>query len=113
MKTNTETELSLQTLHQCSSLISLKLDNTNFLLWRSQMEPLIQSINMAHHLFEGSEPPSKITTDDKTETNPTYLTWKRNDGLLTAFLLRNIEMEVLVTLENVSSAHMVWKSIEE
>ena len=113
-KCQSEPELSLQTLHQCASLISLKLDNMNYLLWRSQIEPLIQSINMAHHLIKGSEPPSHITTDDgKIESNPSYDTWKRNDGLLTTFLMKNIETEVLVSLENVGSTQKVWKSIEE
>ena len=113
LKMNNEIELSLQTLHQCSSLISLKLDNMNYLLWRSQMEPLIQSMNMARHLVEGSEPAQQITKEDKIETNPNHLLWKRNDGLLTAFLLKNIETEVLVTLEDVGSAYRVWKSIEQ
>ncbi|KAK1575743.1 hypothetical protein Q3G72_007932 [Acer saccharum] len=113
-KNTSEPELSLQVLHQCSSLISLKLDSFNYLLWRSQMEPLIQSIDMAHHLVEGSEPTKEIMRDDgKTEPNPNYILWAKNDGLLTTWLMRNIETEVLISLENITSAHKVWKSIEE
>ncbi|KAK3204542.1 hypothetical protein Dsin_018588 [Dipteronia sinensis] len=94
-KNTSEHELSLQVLHQCSSLISLKLDSFNYLLWRSQMEPLIQSIDMAHHLVEGSELTKEITMDDgKSEPNPNYILWAKNDGLLTTWLLRNIETEL-------------------
>ncbi|KAK2638335.1 hypothetical protein Ddye_026130 [Dipteronia dyeriana] len=78
------------------------------------MEPLIQSINTTHHLIEGSEPVKEITKEDgKTEPNPDYLFWTWNDGLLTTWLPRNIETEVLISQENMTSAHKTWKSIEE
>ena len=69
---------------------------------------------MDHHLVEGNEPSTEITKDNgKPEPNPSYVTWKKNDGLLMVFLLRNIKTEVLICLENVTSASKVWKSIEE
>ena len=109
-----ETELSLQTLHQCKSLISLKLDNSNYLLWRSQMESLIQSINMGHHLVESKEPSREVIKENgKTEINEAHLTWAKNDGLLKVWMLSNISPEVIVSLENISSASKIWKSVEE
>ena len=112
--TTLEPELSLQTLHQCNSLISLNLDSSNYLLWRSQMEPLIQSINMTHHLNQDNTPSKEITKENgETAPSPSYLIWVKNDGLLTAWILSNISTEVLISLENVSSASNVWKSIEE
>lgn len=84
----------------------MKLDSFNYLLWRSQMEPLIQSLDMAHHLIEGHEPTKEITKDDgKIVPNPIYILWTKNDGLLKAWLLRKIETEVLISLEDISSAH--------
>ena len=109
-----ETELSLQTLHQCNSLISLKLDNSNYLLWRSQMESLIQNINMGHHLVKSKEPSREVIKENgKTEINEDHLTWARNDGLLKVWMLSNVSPEVIVALENVSSVSQIWKSIEE
>ena len=71
------------------------------------MEPLIQSIDMAHHLVEGNEPLQEITKEGKIEPNPSYLIWKRNESLLIAFLLKNIKTQVLIALEDVGSASKV------
>ena len=68
---------------------------------------------MAHHLIEGSEHPDEIITDGKTDVNSTYFVWKKNNGILIAFLLRNIDTKVLVSLENVGSACKIWKLIEK
>ena len=78
------------------------------------MEPLIQSINMTHHLNQENTPSKEITKENgETAPSPSYLIWVKNDGLLTAWILSNISTEVLISLENVSSASNVWKSIEE
>ena len=109
-----EMELSLQTLHQCNNLISLKLENSNYLLWRSKMEPLIQSINMGHHLIESKEPIKEVTKENGTsETNQDHLVWAKNDGLLKVWIFSNISPEVFISLESVNSASQIWKSIEE
>ena len=77
------------------------------------MELLIQNINMAHHLVEGNEPAKEIfNKKEQFKTNPKYALWARNDGLLTTWILSNIETEVLISMENVSSSHQIWKSIE-
>ncbi|KAL6338220.1 hypothetical protein AAG906_018477 [Vitis piasezkii] len=39
-------KLTLQSFHQCSSLVSIKLTSTNFLLWKSQVLPLIRSLGI-------------------------------------------------------------------
>ncbi|KAM3309115.1 hypothetical protein P3S67_010859 [Capsicum chacoense] len=107
-RVTTKPELPPQVLHQCSSLISLKLDSFSYLLWRSQMELLIQSLDTAHHLIEGSEPAKEITkNDEKADPNPNYIRWAKNDGLLKAWLLRNVKTEVLISLENITSPYKV------
>ncbi|KAF3641000.1 hypothetical protein FXO37_23218 [Capsicum annuum] len=113
-RVTTEPELTLHVLHQCSSLISLKLDSFNYLLRRSQIEPLIQSLDMAHHLIEDSEPTKEIIKDGgKDDPNPNYIHWAKNDGLLKAWLLRNIETEVLISLENITSAYKILNNNDE
>lgn len=48
----------------------------------------------------------------KEQINPAYSTWVNNDGLLTTWLLGTITEEVLLDLEDTSSARNIWQSIE-
>ena len=69
---------------------------------------------MGHHLIEGKEPSKEVTKENgKSEINQDHLVWAKNDGLLKVWILSNISPEVLVSLENVSSASQIWTSVEE
>ena len=69
---------------------------------------------MAHHLIKNKEPIKEVTKEDgQPDPNPDNHLWEKNDGLLRAWILSNISPKVLISLENVSSASKVWKSIEE
>lgn len=63
---------------------------------------------MVHHLVEG-RPPARETRkeDGSTVVNSDYVIWIENDGLLTAWLLKNIEMEILILLESIDSTYKV------
>lgn len=90
-----EPKLTIQSFHQCSSLIFIKLDSSNYLLWRSQ--EIIGSLGVHHHLTDTSKPQQLIKKDrnDKTETNPNYEWWVSNDGLLVTWLLGTMTVDVL------------------
>lgn len=107
-----EIVLSIQSFHQCSSLATLKLSKTNLLLWKSQIVPLVKSLGIYHHLEDGSIPSPTRNSDQTEVVNPDYSIWFNNDGLLTTWLLGTITEEVLLDLEDTSSAYNVWKSIE-
>ena len=92
--------------------MTLKLSQTNFLLWKSQVLPLIRTLGVQHHLEEGDEPAEMIIKEDKETQNPAYTIWLNNDRLLTTWLLGTIEDEVLLDLDETCYAHQVWKSIE-
>ena len=103
-----ETLLTIQNFHQCSSLVTLKLNQTNFLLWKSQVLPLVR-LGIQHHFEKGREPYLKITIDDKEANNPAYTTWLNNDGLLTTWLLGTIAEEFLLNLDDTSTAYRHYK----
>ena len=80
-----EPELSLQSFHQCSSLISIKLSTTNFLLWRLQIIPLIRSLGIHYHIAANERPAKEIMNKKRDKiSNPNYQIWVTNDGLLTS-----------------------------
>ncbi|KAL9417327.1 hypothetical protein AB3S75_040331 [Citrus x aurantiifolia] len=66
----TEPVLSIQTFHQSSSFVSIKLNTTNYLLWRSQVLPLIKGMGiLLHHLEKSNKPPCEIDDAGKTPSS--------------------------------------------
>jgi hypothetical protein len=62
-------------------MITIKLSATNFLLWKSQLIPLLQCQGCIGFI-DGSlqQPNETITTTDGTSTvNPEFLEWKLKD----------------------------------
>ncbi|GKV27057.1 hypothetical protein SLEP1_g36265 [Rubroshorea leprosula] len=86
--------LTIQSFHQMASLVSVKLSSANFLLWKSQIFPLIRSAQLIHH-FEEEAPAMRITKDGEEVPNPDHDVWLNNDGLLTSWLLGTMKEEAL------------------
>ncbi|KAL9422474.1 hypothetical protein AB3S75_034696 [Citrus x aurantiifolia] len=75
----TEPVLSIQTFHQSSSFVSIKLNTTNYLLWRSQVLPLIKGIGILHHFEKSNKPPCEIDYAGKTPSSSKVGVWDDND----------------------------------
>lgn len=97
-----EPTLNIQAFHQCSSLISVRLNSTNFLLWRSQILPLIRSLGLSHHQKDG-----------EIVENPELISWESNDSLLTSWLLGLMTEEVLSSNIGMETAFHLWTSLED
>jgi len=109
----TEPELSIQSFHQCSSFISMKLSTNNFILWRNQITPLVRSLGVLHHLLSEEKPEEEVKGDTgEKSSNPNYSKWITNDGLLSSWLLGTMKEEVL-TMINGDTAYEIWTSIKE
>ena len=108
-----EPKLTIQSFHQCSSLISIKFSMNNFLLWRSQVLSLIRSLGLEHHIHDEATPPKMINIDGKEASNPEFLSWKNNDGLLMTWLRGMMCEDVLSLIVGGETSREVWLSIEE
>jgi hypothetical protein len=64
--------------------LSIKLNDSNFLSWKSQVLLIIEGYDLVSYLL--NDPPDPATRNDQGETviNSTYLFWKRQDKLLHA-----------------------------
>ena len=108
-----EPELNIQSFHQCSSFISIKLSTTNFLLWHNQIIPLVRSLGVLHHLSNGEKLAEEINDDKGNKSpNPQYQQWISNDGLLTSWLLGTMKEDVLSMIGG-ETAYELWTSLEE
>ena len=105
--------LSIQVFHQCSSLVSIKLNMSNLLLWCSQVLPLVRSLGLVHHLSENRHTSEEIMDTETKETHDQSIeTWFHNDGLLTSWLLGLMTEEVMLLLDGIETAYDVWNSLE-
>ena len=109
-----ENVLSIQAFHQCSSLVSIKLNMSNLPFWRSQVLPLVRSLGLVHHLSENRHASDETMGTETKETHDQSIeTWSHNDGLLSSWLLGLMTEEVMLLLDGIETAYDVWNSLEE
>lgn len=79
-------------------LMSIKLTTTNYVLWKNQMEPLINYFELSSFIdLEAKVPKMMIKSEDDKESviNPSYNTWKKKDQLLKSWILSSLSSKVL------------------
>ncbi|RZC43625.1 hypothetical protein C5167_036577 [Papaver somniferum] len=89
MASSAENISNLPSLKNVTSLVSIKLDKSNHLLWKSQMLPLLHSQDL-YQIVDPKIPLPKSTLTDPTtneETeNPIYTQWHKTDQLLLSWI---------------------------
>ncbi|KAI3933211.1 hypothetical protein MKW92_018816, partial [Papaver armeniacum] len=67
-----------------------KLNSTNFVLWKSQIVPLLKSFDLYKYVDGYTPAPPEFVRDPTTQTpidNPDYLQWNHQDKLLLSWLI--------------------------
>jgi len=92
---------------------SLKLDNNNYLMWLTQVLPILR-----HHdllgIVDGSEPcpPKFITTDEQKEVlNPEFIIWNRKDQYLLSVITSSLTESVLATVYGLHTSKQAWTAL--
>ncbi|KAF3787096.1 hypothetical protein EJ110_NYTH23923 [Nymphaea thermarum] len=79
-----------------ANFVSIKLSQTNFLLWKTQVLGLIESQDLQGFFDDEIVVPYRyIINGDKREINPDYLQWKKSDRLLRGWITGTLSEEVL------------------
>ncbi|KAM0051978.1 putative RNA-directed DNA polymerase [Helianthus debilis subsp. tardiflorus] len=93
--------------------IAIKLAPTNYLFWKTQMEPLLNYHQLMDHVDGSSVPPAKTTlVDDKVAPNPAYNEWYKLDQKAIIILTSSLTEEALATIVGLQSARDIWTTIE-
>ncbi|XP_071683216.1 uncharacterized protein [Lolium perenne] len=96
-----------------TSTITVRLDRTNYLLWRTQVVPNIAGQGW-YGFLDGSctAPPSTITTGTGdaavTQPNPAYANWWYTDQRILGILLGSMSEEILGQMVGRHTASAVW-----
>ena len=67
--------LSTSNLHQLIAVVSIKLSSTNYLIWRMQIFPLIQSLKLMDHLNHEALAVTKLNGSEQLIPNPKFEEW--------------------------------------
>ncbi|KAL8547283.1 hypothetical protein ACS0TY_006853 [Phlomoides rotata] len=74
-----------------SHMVPIKLTTTNYLLWHTQVYPLLATKKLLPYV-DGSFPPSpsNIVDAEVSKINPAYAFWLSRDQIVRFFLMRPI-----------------------
>ncbi|KAG6751187.1 hypothetical protein POTOM_045706 [Populus tomentosa] len=100
---NSSSNLSFNTMVH---MVTIKLSSTNFLLWRSQVIPLLQCQNLYGYV-DGSTPMPSAATDLAGHNM-----WKQLDQLVMSLLLSSLTEEALSITIGFTTSRDVWNSLE-
>lgn len=94
-------------LNSFKNVLSVKLDNENYLLWKQQVMAAICGHNLLHYLEASSRPPKYLTTQDEISgsINVDFNEWEQQDQLLVSWLLPSMTEGILTRMigcDNVS-----------
>ncbi|KAL8465109.1 hypothetical protein ACS0TY_034563 [Phlomoides rotata] len=95
-------------------ILTIKLNSSNYLLWCSQLLPLLTKQGLID-LFDGTrpEPPTEIMgVDGKLGLNPTYTKWHTDDQRLISLLFSFLIEEMMSSIVGCTITRATWLSLE-
>ncbi|KAF3781855.1 hypothetical protein EJ110_NYTH35633 [Nymphaea thermarum] len=95
------------------ALVSVKLNRDNYLLWRSQLESVMDSQDLLPFV-DGTqvEPQKEITKDGKTEVNPEFGAWRKMDRLALSWIKATVTEAVLGQIMRAKTAMMLGRLLK-
>ncbi|KAF3792593.1 hypothetical protein EJ110_NYTH11111 [Nymphaea thermarum] len=97
-----------------TSLVSVKLNRDNYLMWRSQLESVMISQDLMKFVDGSSEAPSEmIARNDKDELNPEFATWRKSDQLVLSWIKATVFEAVLGQIIRTHLAQEAWVALEK
>ncbi|KZV27403.1 hypothetical protein F511_02512 [Dorcoceras hygrometricum] len=94
-------------------MLTTKLSSTNYLLWQSQIYPLLIGKGLMN-LIDGtrSAPCTDVITDGKSAPNPTYHSWLVDDQTLVSLIFSSLTEEAISVVVGCTIAQSVWLALE-
>ncbi|KAL9411198.1 hypothetical protein AB3S75_044900 [Citrus x aurantiifolia] len=95
----------------------VKLDQSNYLIWRSQVLASIRGNRLKKFIDESITPPPSHTAqrcDDNLRSveNPEFATWRAQDQILLGWLLSSMSKGIISLVFNLETSLEVWKAVE-
>ncbi|KAJ1704569.1 hypothetical protein LUZ63_004348 [Rhynchospora breviuscula] len=100
---------------QFSHQIHTILDQENFLIWKSQVLPVLKGYGLVGFI-DGSKPSPDpfLTGANGTQTaNPDFELWIQQDQLILAWILSSVSTSILTQVVNCETSADLWRKIQD
>ena len=104
------------------NFIILKLNQTNYPLWREQALALAESQELVEHLTNEVLAPVKYNTQDSINNLHTentapvlteaFITWRKSDQLLRGWIIGTLSEEALSLVVRLETSSAVWEELK-
>ena len=88
-------------------MVTIKLSSSNYLLWKSQLLPLLESQGLLGHVDSSLEPPPPFDLPTSQTPNTKHLAWKATDQRLLSLLLSSLTEEPMAEVVGLSTSREV------
>ena len=113
------TSSQIPTVIPISNIVSLKLTQDNYPLWKTQLLHYFRGQDLYGYLDGTLTLPPKIITTQNPDTgaitqaaNPAHSLWLRQDSLILSTLMSSMTESVLAQIVAYDTSHQVWQALE-
>nr|POF20156.1 hypothetical protein CFP56_65135 [Quercus suber] len=114
---NLPVNTSLLLLSNMSSMMTVKLDYGNYIVWKHQIEVILDTYSMIDVLDDSVTVPDRFLKDSSgnftAEINPTFIAWRNREQAMFTFLNSTLSPAILAITVGQKSAKGVWKVLEK
>ncbi|KAJ3701119.1 hypothetical protein LUZ61_004824 [Rhynchospora tenuis] len=95
--------------HQIQTVLS----HDNFLLWRSQITPVLRGHGLIGYVDGSKTVPAPVITngDNVVISNPEFQEWQQQDQLILAWLFSSLSQQVLAQVVNCQTSAELWRCL--
>ena len=108
---------SLLLLSNMSSVMTVKLDYGNYVIWKHQIEVILDTYSMIDVLDDSISVLDRFLKDSSgnftAEVNPAFIAWKNREQAMFTFLNSTLSPAILALTVGQKSARGVWKVLEK
>ena len=115
--TTLPTNASLLLLSNMSSMMTVKLDYGNYIVWKNQIKEILETYSMIDILDDSIAAPDRFLKDSfsnlTTKINPSFISWKNREQAMFTFINSTLSPSILALTVGQKSANEVWKALEK
>ena len=114
---NTQTQTPFFLLSNISNYVTVKLDHTNYLMWKFQITGILDAYSLIDHLEEPTLCPSQFILGHRDhdlevpEVNPLYLQWKTRDKTFFSLISSTLSPSAISLVMGQTTASGIWRVI--
>ncbi|KAF6147404.1 hypothetical protein GIB67_016761 [Kingdonia uniflora] len=112
----TMASITTTNITKINHLISIKLDNHNYLLWKTLFVPLLKGYDLEGYVNGTLLCLAKFlpsTSVDQNTLNPEYVAWNKQDNILLGWILSSLDATILAHVVGAAtSSQAVWHALE-